>query len=290
MVGGNPQFGRTIFNPGNEPSFGTPYLYNFVRRQDLSVLRSRFVAKSYFSPTPDGLPGNSDAGAMESWLLWNMIGMYPLTGQTTFLIGSPWFDDLTIDLGGGRKLEITTTGGSEDSFYVQSLKVNGKRWDRNWVAWDDVFARGGRMDFELGPEPKVWDTGPLPPSPAFGAGKPPPPRGSWLSGNMMSGALIGMSVLASAGVIFLFFRMKARRGTGDESGPRRGAGGTAPEGYTSVRTGPVEGSSGYADSSDMESPMLDLDSPAGSYTQGGAGEVRGGSERPWTRWVRSWVL
>ncbi|KHO10977.1 gliotoxin biosynthesis protein GliK [Metarhizium robertsii ARSEF 23] len=52
---------------------------------------------------------------MESWLLWNMIGLYPMTGTPLFLIGSPWFADLTIHLGGGgsaaRKLRITSTGG-----------------------------------------------------------------------------------------------------------------------------------------------------------------------------------
>jgi predicted alpha-1,2-mannosidase len=163
---GNPQFGNTIFNPGNEPSFGTPYLYNFVNRQDLSVQRSRFIAKSYYKPTPDGLPGNSDAGAMESWLLWNMLGLYPMTGQTTFLIGSPWFSDLTISLAPGRSLHITSTGGSETAYYVQSLKVNGQAWNKSWVSWADVFANGGTIDFVLGPSPKNWTTGSPPPSPA----------------------------------------------------------------------------------------------------------------------------
>ncbi|OLN97651.1 putative secreted glycosidase-like protein 1 [Colletotrichum chlorophyti] len=163
---GNGAFGNTIFNPGNEPSFGTPYLYNFVNKQHLSVERSRFVAKSYYKPTPDGLPGNSDAGAMESWLLWNMIGLYPLTGQTTFLIGSPWFSDLTISLGGGREFKVSSTGGSEDDYYVQSLRVNGKAWDKSWVVWENIFAEGGTLEFELGPEPKEWATGDLPPSPA----------------------------------------------------------------------------------------------------------------------------
>lgn len=55
-------FNNTIFNPGNEPSFATPYLYNYVGRQDLSVKQSRNIAKSYYAPTPGGLPGNSDAG------------------------------------------------------------------------------------------------------------------------------------------------------------------------------------------------------------------------------------
>ncbi|KAK1727470.1 hypothetical protein CaCOL14_008746 [Colletotrichum acutatum] len=163
---GNAAFGNTIFNPGNEPSFGTPYLFNFVNKQHLAVRHARFVAKSYYKPTPDGLPGNSDAGAMESWLLWNMIGLYPLTGQTTFLIGSPWFSDLTIALGGGRELKITSTGGSEDVYYVQSLRVNGQAWNKTWVTWDDIFAGGGTLEFELGPEPVEWATGELPPSPA----------------------------------------------------------------------------------------------------------------------------
>ncbi|KAI1182295.1 glycoside hydrolase family 92 protein [Nemania serpens] len=163
---GNAQFNHTLFNPGNEPSFATPYLYNFAGRQDLSVRRSRAVARAYYAPSPAGLPGNSDAGAMESWLLWNMIGLYPLTGQTTFLVGSPWFADLTIDLGGGKSLVITAENLAEESYYVQSLAVNGVPWDKAWVVWDDVFARGGTLHFVLGPEPVDWATGDLPPSPA----------------------------------------------------------------------------------------------------------------------------
>ncbi|KAI1373676.1 glycoside hydrolase family 92 protein [Hypoxylon crocopeplum] len=163
---GNSQFNHTLFNPGNEPSFTSPYLFNFVGRQDLSVKHSRYVANSYYTPTAAGLPGNSDAGAMESWVLWSMIGLYPMTGQTTFLVGSPWFSDLAIDLGGGKKLAITTTGGSETAYYVQSLKVNGQSWDKAWVTWDDVFANGGTMDFVLGSEPADWATGAPPPSPA----------------------------------------------------------------------------------------------------------------------------
>lgn len=159
-------FNNTIFNPGNEPSFTTPYLYNYVGRQDLSVMQSRYIAKSYYSATPGGLPGNSDAGAMESWLIWNMLGLYPMVGQTTFLIGSPWFANTTISLGGGKTLAMTTIGGSESSFYVQSLKVNGKTWNQSWLTWGDVFANGGTMDFVLGPHPANWTTGPAPPSPA----------------------------------------------------------------------------------------------------------------------------
>ena len=169
-VGGSAQFNFTIFNPGNEPDFASPYLFNFAGRQDLSVKYSRSIATMYYAPTVAGLPGNSDAGAMQSWILWNIIGLYPLTGSTTFLVGSPWFESLSLDLGTGKTFKVTQTGGdiNTGSMYVQSLKVNGKPWDKSWVTFDDVFADGGTMDFVLGREPRNWATGDLPPSPAAG--------------------------------------------------------------------------------------------------------------------------
>jgi predicted alpha-1,2-mannosidase len=163
-----------LVNMGNEPSFASPYLYNFVNQQSLSVKASRSIARLQYQPGPAGLPGNSDAGAMQSWLLWNMIGLYPLTGQTTFLIHSPWFSNLRIDLGNGKNLTITSTNGTtaglaSDAIYVQSLRVNGQSWTKNWLTWNDVFANGGTLDFELGTAMTHWDAkGTLPPSPASG--------------------------------------------------------------------------------------------------------------------------
>jgi putative alpha-1,2-mannosidase len=61
----------------------------------------------------------------------------------------------------------TSTGGSrETAYYVQSLKVNGKPWDKAWLTWDDAFASGGTIDFVLDSEPMRWANGTLPPSPA----------------------------------------------------------------------------------------------------------------------------
>jgi len=145
-----------------------PYLYNFIGRDDRSVYQSRKIAKLYNTGV-SGLPGNSDAGAMQTWLIWNMIGLYPITGQTTFLIHSPWFESMTIDLSNGNTLEITSTGGDgngDTDYYVQSLQVNGQDWTQNWLAWSDVFENGGTMDFVLGAKPTQWATGDLPPSPA----------------------------------------------------------------------------------------------------------------------------
>ncbi|TVY53540.1 putative secreted glycosidase [Lachnellula cervina] len=169
-VGADPNnSGGIIFDDTNEPTFNVPYLYNYINRPDRSVYQSRKVAKNNYNIGVSGLPGNSDAGAMQTWLLWNMIGLYPVTGQTTFLIHSPWYESMTINLSNGKALKITSTGGDgngDSNIYVQSLKVNGMNWDRSWLTWDDVFANGGTMEFVLGSNATQWATGELPPSPA----------------------------------------------------------------------------------------------------------------------------
>ncbi|PLN85853.1 glycosyl hydrolase [Aspergillus taichungensis] len=161
--------GKSIFDATNEPMFNTPYLYHFINSPHISTKQSRAIAKQSYKDTVDGLPGNSDAGAMQTWLLWNMIGLYPLTGQTTFLIHAPWFEALTIELGGGRKLEVTASGGDGNgggAIQVQRLLVNGKEWKKSWLVWEDVFADGGKLEFELGEKESEWFNGEGPPSPA----------------------------------------------------------------------------------------------------------------------------
>lgn len=74
---------------------------------------------------------------------------------------------MTIDLGNGKNLEITSTGDGDEAIYVQSLKVNGEDWDKAWVTWEDVFVNGGKMEYVLGQQPSHWSQdGDLPPSPA----------------------------------------------------------------------------------------------------------------------------
>jgi len=78
--------------------------------------------------------------------------------KTTFLVAAPHPGHLAVDLGRGRRPEISTAGTG----FVQSLTVNGHAWNKSWVKWDDVFGNGGRMHFALGPEKTRWDTGERP--------------------------------------------------------------------------------------------------------------------------------
>lgn len=110
-----------------------------------------------FKNAPNGIPGNSDAGALNSWLLWQMLGLYPVVTQPVYLISSPWFPDLNMTINGNRTLRITATGLGPDSFYVKSVKVNGKVWDKNWIEHKDIMVEGGIIEFDVGSVSQVLD-------------------------------------------------------------------------------------------------------------------------------------
>lgn len=70
---------------------------------------------------------------------------------------------------GNQTLRITADGLSKESYFVQSVKINGEPWDKNWIEHDDptqrLMVNGGTIEFVLGDEPLVWEKGDVPPSP-----------------------------------------------------------------------------------------------------------------------------
>lgn len=100
-----------------------------------------------------------------------MLGLYPVVTQPVYLLGSPWFADINMTVNGNRTLRITAQGLDEegDGFFVQSVRVNGESWERNWLEHADVMVEGGWVEFVLGREAVVWEGkgrgGLVPPSP-----------------------------------------------------------------------------------------------------------------------------
>ena len=124
-------FANKHYNVANEPSFMTPYLYHWVDRPDLSVARIRQIVNDNYKDTPLGLPGNDDSGAMSSWLVFNMMGLYPVAGQNLYLVGSPLIPEYTIHLENGKKLQV-----------VRDEKM--KSWDRKFFT-HELLTNGGKL-------------------------------------------------------------------------------------------------------------------------------------------------
>lgn len=95
-----------------------------------------------------------------------MLGLYPVVTQPVYLINSPWFEDINMTINGNKTLRITATNlDNANSYFVQSVKVNGQDWNKNWLEHSDVMVNGGTIEFELGSETKKWEGGNVPPSP-----------------------------------------------------------------------------------------------------------------------------
>lgn len=157
--------GKEFADIGNEPSFLTPYLYNYVNANHKTAETIRYLVDTKYSTGPSGLPGNSDAGSMQAWLFFGLIGFYPVAGTTTYLLSAPFLSSVTLNLEDNNKIKITASNLSNENIYVQSVEVNGNSWDKNWFSHDDLFKNGGSIHFEMGSSPESWETGDVPPSP-----------------------------------------------------------------------------------------------------------------------------
>jgi predicted alpha-1,2-mannosidase len=142
---------------GNEPEFEVPWEYDFAgapyRTQD--VLRR--IETQLFLPTPDGLPGNDDGGAMSSWYVFAALGLYPeIPGVAGFALGSPLFPSMTVHLGNGQQLHIVAPSASVSTRYVQRLDINGQPYNQAWLPFAQI-EHGATLEFALGNVPNmVW--------------------------------------------------------------------------------------------------------------------------------------
>lgn len=155
----------------NEPSIGTPWLYDFAGQPWQTQKAVRVVLDTLWKNAPDGIPGNDDLGEMSSWYVWAALGMYPaIPGRAELLLGSPLFPRAVIHRPGGD-VTIDAPDASPDNLYVHALTLDGQPWPKPWLS--EAFAlHGGTLHFTLGAGPdKAWGSDPADAPPSF----PPPP-------------------------------------------------------------------------------------------------------------------
>ena len=152
---------------GNEPGHQTAYMYAYAGAPWKTQQRIKGIIDEEYGVGPGGLSGNEDAGQMSAWLVFSMTGFYPVCpGTPYYIIGSPTFDEITLNLDDEKQFKIFANNVSDTNFYIQSATLNGEPFDRAWLSHEEI-ALGGNLVFEMGPEPNVnWaaDENNLPPS------------------------------------------------------------------------------------------------------------------------------
>jgi predicted alpha-1,2-mannosidase len=157
---------------GNEPTLGTPWLYDWLGRPYRTQAAVRRALLSLYDTAPDGYPGNDDLGTLSAWYVFGALGLYPaVPGVGLLAIGSPLFPRTEIRLPHRRRALILGSGRGP---YVQSLRLDGRVHAEPWTTYC-ALARGATLSFRLGPRPnRRWGAGAAVAPPSFGPGRSMP--------------------------------------------------------------------------------------------------------------------
>jgi predicted alpha-1,2-mannosidase len=140
---------------GNQPIQHMIYLYNYAGQPWKTQYWVREAMDRLYKPTPDGYCGDEDNGQTSAWYVFSALGFYPVCpGTDQYVLGAPLFKKITLTLEGGKQLVVNAPGNSATTRYVQSVSVNGKKWDHNWLNHFEL-RKGGTLQFNMSSTPNL---------------------------------------------------------------------------------------------------------------------------------------
>jgi predicted alpha-1,2-mannosidase len=156
----------------NQPVHQMLYMYNYAGAPSKTQERVRDVLASFFSsgllPNEGGFGyrGDEDGGEQSSWYIFSVLGFFPTSpGHVEYAIGSPPYTSATIALENGKTFTVSTVANSAANKYVQSAKLNGAPYTKNYLTHEQITA-GGTLELTMGPAASMWGAAPAdtPPS------------------------------------------------------------------------------------------------------------------------------
>lgn len=143
------------YGHSNQPSHHIPYMYLYSSRPWMTQKYVRDILdRCYVGATfGQGYIGDEDNGEMSAWYVLSSLGFYPLVmGSDEFAIGSPLFDEVTVNLENNKKLVIKANNNSKENVYVDSMYLNGEAYDKTFIKYDELI-NGGTIEFNMSSTP-----------------------------------------------------------------------------------------------------------------------------------------
>lgn len=138
---------------GNQPIQHMIYLYNYAGEPWKAQYWLREVMNRMYTPMPDGYCGDEDNGQTSAWYVFSSLGFYPVCpGTSQYIIGAPLFKKATLHFENGKTFEIHAPQNSAENIYIESMKLNGKNYTKNYLDYNELM-QGGVWDVEMGNEP-----------------------------------------------------------------------------------------------------------------------------------------
>jgi predicted alpha-1,2-mannosidase len=138
---------------GNQPIQHTIYLYGYSGQPWKSQYWIREVMNRLYNPNPDAYCGDEDNGQTSAWYVFSALGFYPVCpGSNQYVIGTPYFKNVTLHYENGRTLTISAPNNSDANRYIESLDINGTASTRNYFTHSELN-EGGKIMFRMSGEP-----------------------------------------------------------------------------------------------------------------------------------------
>jgi len=139
---------------GNEPTMHVPYLYSLAGFPSRTQFYVDKVVKELFTDTPSGLPGNDDLGQLSSWIVFSMLGFYPVNPCSgEYALGRPFITNANVSVAGG-KLQLKVNNQGNDRKFVERLEWNGRSLDLAYPKLSfEKLSKGGLLEFWMTAQP-----------------------------------------------------------------------------------------------------------------------------------------
>ena len=149
-------FTEGLYWHGNEPCHQIPFMFNYAGAPWRTQEEVRHIINTEYLNAPGGLSGNDDAGQMSAWYIFASLGFYPVCpGTPYYMIASPIFKKAVLNLENNNKFTIIAKNSTPENIYIQSAKLNGEVYTKNYLLHSDII-NGGEIEFVMGPSPSEW--------------------------------------------------------------------------------------------------------------------------------------
>ena len=138
---------------GNQPIQHMIYLYDYAGQPWKAQRWVREVMDRFYSAQPDGYCGDEDNGQTSAWYVFSAMGFYPVCpGSGQYVLGTPYFDKMTLHLPKGKTLTIIADNQQADNCYVGTMTIDGQAYDKNYLEHETLM-QGGVINYQLQAKP-----------------------------------------------------------------------------------------------------------------------------------------
>jgi predicted alpha-1,2-mannosidase len=149
----NEFFDKGHYWHGNEPDHQAAYMFAMAGQPEKTQTWVNKIINEEYSVGPGGLSGNEDAGQMSAWLVFSMMGFYPVCpASNQYVITTPVFDEVKIYMPDGKIFLISSLNRETGNKYIRVITRDGGRFN-NWFITHEEIVKGSRFTFQLDSKP-----------------------------------------------------------------------------------------------------------------------------------------